>query len=155
MDMSQPVARKNLVDDTALRLAGSIERLIRISVARSELGISRTEVNVLTEVRTQPRRITELTAREGVTQPAMTLLVNRLEERHLVERTGDPTDGRAVLVAITSAGEDLLAQVRAEYTTLLHRHLADISDADVKRLVRTADIFDGLLHRLTDRDGQG
>jgi DNA-binding MarR family transcriptional regulator len=142
----------NLVDDTIVRLAGSVERLTRLFLARSELDLSRTEVNVLFEVATLPQRITELAAREGVTQPAITLLVNRLEEQRWVERRRDPTDGRAVLVAITSAGEDLIAKVRAEYMALVDEHLADLSDADVRRLMRAAEIFEGLLDSLTDRD---
>jgi DNA-binding MarR family transcriptional regulator len=156
MDMGQRVTTlRNLVDGTAVRLAGSIERLTRLFLARSEFGLSRTEVNVLFETETLPRRITELAAREGVTQPAMSLLVNRLEEQRWVERRNDPTDGRAVLVAITSAGEDLIAKMRAEYMSLLHEHLAELGDADVRRLMRAAEIFEGLLDRLTDRDDSG
>jgi DNA-binding MarR family transcriptional regulator len=158
MHMSQRVAPGNrvtlgsLVDETIVRLAGSIERLTRLFLARSELDLSRTEVNVLFEVATLPQRITELAAREGVTQPAITLLVNRLEEQRWVERRRDPTDGRAVLVAITSTGEDLIAKVRAEYVALVDEHLADLSDADLRRLMRAAEIFEGLFDSLTDRD---
>jgi DNA-binding MarR family transcriptional regulator len=157
MEMSQRASRDrvipgNLVDDTIVRLAGSIERLTRLFLARSEFDLSRTEVNVLFEAVTRPRRITELAAREGVTQPAMTLLVNRLEEQSWVERSPDPTDGRAVLVVITSAGEDLIANMRAEYMALVDQHIADLSDADVRRLMRAAEIFEGLLDSLTDRE---
>src|ERR1700722_10185673 len=158
MHMSQRVTPGNrvtlgsLVDETIVRLAGSIERLTRLFLARSELDLSRTEVNVLFEVATLPQRITELAAPEGVTQPAITLLVNRLEEQRWVERRRDPTDGRAVLVAITSTGEDLIAKVRAEYVALVDEHLADLSDADLRRLMRAAEIFEGLFDSLTDRD---
>jgi DNA-binding MarR family transcriptional regulator len=151
MDMSQRATLGN-VDNTAVRLARSIERLSRLFVARSELGLSRTETDVLFEVAILPQRITELAARERVTQPAITLLVNRLEEQRWVERTRDPTDGRAVLVAVTSAGEDLIAKVRAEYMDLVDEHLRDLSDADVRRLMRAAEICEGVLDSLTDRD---
>jgi DNA-binding MarR family transcriptional regulator len=40
--------------------------------------------------KTGPRRITDLAVTEGVTQPAMTVLVRVMEESGLVERTGDP-----------------------------------------------------------------
>ncbi|MGA8370115.1 MAG: MarR family transcriptional regulator [Acidimicrobiales bacterium] len=155
MDIGRRVRLGNLADDTVVRLAGSIERLTRLFLARSEFDLSRTEVNVLFDADTFPRRITELAAREGVTQPAMSLLVNRLEEQRWVERGPDPTDGRAVLVAITSAGEELIAKVRAEYKTLLHKELAELGDADVQRLERAAEIFEGLLDSLTDRDASG
>ncbi|MEI5101035.1 MarR family transcriptional regulator [Streptomyces sp. PmtG] len=51
-----------------------------------------------------PRRLTELTKTEQITQPAITQLVTRLERDGLVERHPDPSDGRAVLVHITEEG---------------------------------------------------
>ncbi|MFD0634523.1 MarR family winged helix-turn-helix transcriptional regulator [Catenulispora yoronensis] len=54
--------------------------------------------------RTGPRRITDLAATEGVTQPAMTVLVRVMEESGLVERRGDPSDKRVTLVWLTEAG---------------------------------------------------
>jgi pimeloyl-ACP methyl ester carboxylesterase/DNA-binding MarR family transcriptional regulator len=56
--------------------------------------------------RTGPRRITDLAAIEGVTQSAMTVLVQVLERSGLVERGGDPADKRVTLVAITESGAD-------------------------------------------------
>ncbi|HEY3481183.1 MAG TPA: MarR family transcriptional regulator, partial [Streptomyces sp.] len=54
--------------------------------------------------RSGPRRITDLAASEGVTQPAMTVLVRVMEESGLVERKGDPADKRVTLVCLTEAG---------------------------------------------------
>jgi hypothetical protein len=48
-----------------------------------------------------PMRLSELTASERVTQPAMTQLVTRLERDGLAVRSPDPSDGRAVLVQVT------------------------------------------------------
>jgi DNA-binding MarR family transcriptional regulator len=63
--------------------------------------------------RTGPRRITDLAAIEGVTQPAMTVLVRVMEESGLVERRGDPSDKRVTLVWLTEAG--------ASYVRTRHR----------------------------------
>ncbi|UOX90751.1 MarR family transcriptional regulator [Amycolatopsis sp. FBCC-B4732] len=57
-----------------------------------------------TLAKTGPRRITELAAAEGVTQPAMTVLVRVMEKSGLVERKGDPSDKRVTLVCLTEAG---------------------------------------------------
>ena len=51
-----------------------------------------------------PTRLTTLAAKEGVGQPSMTQLIQRLERQDLVTRLADPEDGRAALVAITDAG---------------------------------------------------
>lgn len=54
--------------------------------------------------RTGPRRVTDLAVIEGVTQPAMTVLVRVMEEAGLVERRGDAFDRRVTLVHLTEAG---------------------------------------------------
>ena len=60
-----------------------------------------------------PARLTELAALQGVSQPAMTQLVTRLQESGLAERVPDQDDGRVVLVHITDAGRAELAGRRA------------------------------------------
>jgi DNA-binding MarR family transcriptional regulator len=55
-----------------------------------------------------PRRITDLAACEGVTQPSMTALVSTLERSALVERRSDPSDRRVTLVALSSDGTDYI-----------------------------------------------
>src|ERR1700709_584732 len=55
-----------------------------------------------------PIRLTTLAAREGVSQPSMTQLIQRQERLGLVARLADPGDGRAALVGITSHGLELL-----------------------------------------------
>jgi DNA-binding MarR family transcriptional regulator len=59
-------------------------------------------------------RLTELAAREGLTQPAMTQLVSRLARQGLVERQPD-RDRRVVNVRITAAGQRLLGERRDEW----------------------------------------
>ncbi len=62
--------------------------------------------------RSGPHRLSELYAPEGISQPAMTQLVTRLEKEGLAERTSDPNDGRAVVVSITDAGRAAVRERR-------------------------------------------
>jgi DNA-binding MarR family transcriptional regulator len=55
-----------------------------------------------------PIRLTTLAAKEGVSQPSMTQLIQRLERQGLVARLADPDDGRAALIGITECGQKLL-----------------------------------------------
>jgi DNA-binding MarR family transcriptional regulator len=55
-----------------------------------------------------PIRLTTLAAKEGVSQPSMTQLIQRLERLDLVARLADPDDGRAALIGITQHGQKLL-----------------------------------------------
>ncbi|MGH3500594.1 MAG: MarR family winged helix-turn-helix transcriptional regulator [Nocardioidaceae bacterium] len=56
-----------------------------------------------------PTRLTTLGAAEGVSQPSMSQLVQRLERQGLVVRIRDPQDGRASRIAISDAGRTLVA----------------------------------------------
>src|SRR5258707_12367253 len=69
-----------------------------------------------------PQRITTMAAAEGVSQPSMTQLVQRLEQRGLVTRTSDPSDGRGALVSLTSEGRAVLAARRQRNA----RRIADL-----------------------------
>ena len=82
-----------------------------------------------------PVRIGELYQHVLLSQPALSRMVDRLVERGLVERSPDPTDGRAVRLALTGAG-------RARQREVGLRH-----GVSVARLV-TAELTDDELHQL-------
>ena len=109
------------------------------------------EVGLLAALATRPYRITELAAREGITQPAVTQLVNRLERRGWVERRADPQDGRVVLVALRDEGLEAIDRVRAEYRALLHEEMASLDDDEVETLAAAVDILDRLIEGLGGR----
>jgi DNA-binding MarR family transcriptional regulator len=77
-------------------------------------GVSLTAGSTLALLlRSGPLRLTALAEREAVSQPAMTGLVSRLHGCGLVSRGADPTDGRAVLVKLTTEGCALIQDRRA------------------------------------------
>ena len=51
-----------------------------------------------------PTRLTTLATLEGVSQPSMTQLIQRMERQGLLERHRDPDDGRAVAVRVRQRG---------------------------------------------------
>lgn len=100
--------------------------------------LSFTTLSVLhTLSRKGPLRLTELTATEQMTQPAMTQMVRRLEHDGLVERRTDPRDARAVLIQLTPHGEQIVAtrrdarvrQLASLLDHLPHEERAAIADA--------------------------
>ena len=66
-------------------------------------------------------RITELLDDVLLTQPGMSRLIARLEERGLVERTDDPGDRRACRIRLTKAG----AAAQREVGLAHGRHVAE------------------------------
>ena len=116
-------------------VAAGLERLLSLIRWLSPPGLSLTAAATLTTLeRSGPRRLTNLAADEGVTQPAMTQLVGRLEVSGLVERCADPDDGRVVHVQITDAGRDLVARRRAARAERLSGLLATLGPADQEAL---------------------
>lgn len=146
---SERFPRGAQLDEIAEALPQRAAALSRLFLSRATMQISRVEVGVLWALAEQPRRITELAAREGVTQPGMTLLVNRLQERGWMRRHTDPGDRRAVLVKLTDEGRGMRERLRAEYRALLHEEMAPLADRDVQTLAKAIDILDELIARLT------
>ena len=139
-------------DEIAQALPQRASALSKLFLSRTSLAVSRTEASVLSTLAEQPRRITDLAAREHVTQPGITLLVNRLAQRGWVERQPDPADRRVVMVTLTEQGHEALARMRSEYRALLHEEMATLPDEDVCTLARAIEILDGLIERLNAQD---
>ena len=151
MSSADTTPRSQWLDEIAEALPQRASALSQIFLTRSTVCVSRTEVGVLRRLAARPRRISALAADERVTQPAITLLVNRLEERGWVVRAADPADRRAVLVSLTPAGEHALARLRAEYRALLHEEMAELDDHEVQTLAAAVQILDGLIERIGER----
>ncbi|GAA2383976.1 MarR family winged helix-turn-helix transcriptional regulator [Dactylosporangium salmoneum] len=124
-----PAARTAL--DPA-RLTVAVERLFSLlRQGNPPNDISLTAASTLRRLeREGPRRLTELATAEGVTQPAMTQLVQRLEREGLADRAADPADGRVVLVQITQAGIELLERRRAVRAAHMATLLEDVTGED-------------------------
>ena len=81
--------------------------------------LSFTKLSVLhTLTRFGPMRLTELTASEQMTQPAISQMVRQLEDDGLLERRADPRDARAVLVQLTTRGAQI---IEARHTARVER----------------------------------
>lgn len=112
-------------------------------------GLSASAAFVLNRVRREgPMRLTSLAAKEGVSQPSMTQLIQRLERQDLVARLADPDDGRATLIGITARGEALLEErtrIRRERLAAL---LSTLSAEEVCTLQLSARVASPILDRL-------
>ncbi|HZZ51257.1 MAG TPA: MarR family transcriptional regulator [Pseudonocardia sp.] len=115
-----------------LAIAGGLERLvslIRVLGPQSDLSLS--TASTLYRLSTRgPQRLSDLAASEGVTQPAMTQLVSRLERLGLAERRGAADDRRVVMVHLTPHGDDLLRARQAHRAAQLSALLAQLPTED-------------------------
>ncbi|MGC9666150.1 MarR family winged helix-turn-helix transcriptional regulator [Planosporangium sp. 12N6] len=100
-----------------------------------------------------PCRLSELATREGITQPAMTQLVSRLERDGYAERRSCADDARVVMVHLTPVGADVLRRRRDARA----RRLVELTDRltadDRAALAAALPALDRLVdaHRTDDR----
>jgi DNA-binding MarR family transcriptional regulator len=110
-------------------------------------GLSINDFEVLLRVDGVPPpglRLGDLQQTVRLSQPALSRMAARLENRALLRRAGDPTDRRGVVLTITPAGQRLLRQAVAVHAKTLqailldqlspdeHDQLADMLDRIVK-----------------------
>jgi len=132
--------------ETAARLRLAIVRTARR--LRQEAGeqVSPSSVAALATIeRRGPLAPSELAELERVKRPTITRVLSRLEEAGLVERTNDPTDGRAFLVSITRRGSELLRRIRTRKNAYLARRLGKLDADDLAALERAADVLERIL----------
>ncbi|WP_443209611.1 MarR family winged helix-turn-helix transcriptional regulator [Rhodococcus rhodochrous] len=103
-----------MISDTRA-LAGDLSlavvRLTRhLRGRRSDSRVSLTQISAMATL-AQEGAMTPgaLAARERVQPPSMTRVIASLHELGLVERTPHPTDGRQIIVTLSEAGTELLA----------------------------------------------
>jgi len=95
-----------------------------------------------------PIRLTTLAAAEGIAQPSMTQLIQRLERQGLATRINDPEDGRVALVNITNAGRALLDDRRRDRRDRLGELLKDLSPEDEAALTLATHVALPIIRRL-------
>ena len=125
--------------DSGEELVAALGQLVRyVRQAATVGGLSTAASSLLSHlIREGPTRLTELARADGVSQPAMTQMVTRLEREGLVCRVSSTDDRRGVLVEVTDAGVDMVGLRRAELAEALQELIARL-DPEEQRAVVTA-----------------
>lgn len=97
-----------------------------------------------------PARLTSLAVAEGISQPSMSQLVQRLERQGLTARVSDPEDGRAALIDLTDAGRAVLADLRRAHRTRLAELLATLPAEDEAALALAMHVVRPIVARLIE-----
>jgi DNA-binding MarR family transcriptional regulator len=145
-----PQHRLDPRDDIANALhLGAVLVTRHLRSSSSSRGLSLSALSVLGMLADDgPARLTGLATAGGITQPAMTQLVGRLERDGLVVRLIDPDDGRATLVDITEAGQALRAQLLQTQRDSLAELLGALSPDDEATLSLAMRVAAPLLDQL-------
>ena len=127
----------NVATLDALELANEL-RPVLLRLARElrketeQFGVTSRQVTLLWLVRQSPGlSLRELAAEEGISPPALSGYVDRLERQGLLERVRSAEDRRRVGLVVTPAGARLLRRVRERRTAWLAERLAGLEPGEL------------------------
>jgi len=120
-------------DTTAAELRPVLLRLAReLRKETEQLGVTARQATLLWLVKRRPGlSLAELAAEEGISAPAMSGHVDRLEKVGLLERVRSSDDRRRVGLRLTEDGARLLRRVRARRTTWLANRLRSLEPSEL------------------------
>jgi DNA-binding MarR family transcriptional regulator len=106
---------------------------------RDQYGLTQSEFDTLLALYMtdeKPSPISTISASIDLSQPALSRLLVRLEDRGWIARSRSDTDARQVLLSLTPAGCDLTAHAIATQANVIHTCMSTkLSDADQQMLV--------------------
>jgi DNA-binding MarR family transcriptional regulator len=147
MAMSKPVTASDPDLATVARAlnSGAIHLLRSLAAVDRLAGLTPARLSALSViVFAGPQSLGALAAAEGVAGPTMTRIVDGLVAAGLAERRPDPTDGRAVAIAATAAGERLMHAAAGRRVGAIASAISGLPPADRRRIVAAAGLLDGL-----------
>jgi DNA-binding MarR family transcriptional regulator len=144
-----PEERRRVADEcraVAHELFAGINRNVGSEVLQLDLPMG--QFKAMASVTTfGPQPVGELGRRLGISEPAASLLVGKLEERGLAERVRDEQDRRRILVTATAAGDELAARLREGKEEQIDQWFAQLTDDEIEALLRG---FHGLLRAVRE-----
>ena len=100
-----------------------------------QLGITARQATLLWLVKRSPGlSLAELAGEEGISPPALSGHVDRLERAGLIERLRSTDDRRRVGLRLTDEGARMLRRVRARRTTSLADRLSALEPAELEAI---------------------
>src|SRR5262245_24738369 len=128
---TDPVAVANELRPVLLRLARELRR------ETEQFGVTGRQVTLLWLIRGTPgMTLRALAAEEGISPPAVTGHVDRLERLGLVERTRSSEDRRRIGLVLTDEGDRLLRTIRARRTAWLAERLGRLDADELEQVER-------------------
>jgi DNA-binding MarR family transcriptional regulator len=141
--------------EVAADLRVVVARLARRLRAASGDGLSPSQLSALAHIdECGPMRLTDLAAKEAVSAPTMSKIVDALAAQRLLVRATDPGDARSSLITLTVDGRRELADLRRSRTALLAAALDRLDAADLARVRAVLPVLRVLADEVADGAGR-
>lgn len=151
--MSTPPLPQGMQDDLLNRVANqlhsiAIHVLRRARVMDKETGLTPERLSLLSILAyAGPKSISELAAIEMVSLPAITRIVNYLEDLELVARDKKSDDGRVVRVTTTKKGLDLMEEGRRRRVEHVAGELSNLRGLELMVVAEATEILEKIDRR--------
>jgi DNA-binding MarR family transcriptional regulator len=116
------------------------ERALALMRERGHTGLGMTHALLLPHIDAEGTRLTALGTRAGITKQAAGQTIRDLDHLGYVVRTTDPSDRRAVLIALTDRGRAFLGDalaIRAQVAAEFMAALGEDALAELQRILTT------------------
>jgi len=138
--IADPTAVANRLRPVLLRLARQLRK------ETESLGITSGQAGLLWLIRQNPGlSLRELAESEGISAPALSGHVDRLEKACLIERVRSGIDRRRVGLVLTDEGSKLLRRVRARRTSWLAERLDGLDPGELDAIEAAIEPLERLL----------
>ena len=93
----------------------------------------------------------ELGKMMNVTTPRITAILNKLEEKNLIERNISPEDRRNVFITLSDEGRKIVEDKKAQQETLIQTLVERVDEKDIEAFIRVLNALDTVI----DEQGWG
>ncbi|WP_313814700.1 MarR family transcriptional regulator [Glutamicibacter sp.] len=138
---SKPTASlKVTLDSWESLFRAQVAVMRKISAMEEFNSLSMREYDVLFNLRFCPggrSRLVDLNQNLLISQPSLSRMVTRLEDKGLITRESDPDDHRALLLSLTDKGLALQQEIGRQHAKHLHELLGEaLSEEEFEHLYR-------------------
>lgn len=117
------------------KAAKAVENIDKTSIGQTGLGLSDFAI-MEALLHKGPLPINQIGEKVLLTSGSMTAAVNRMENKGLVKRIQDPSDGRYFYVHLTKKGRNTIKDAYLKHEKNLEKVVSVLSDAERSELVR-------------------
>lgn len=121
-----------------------ILRVYMREAAASELTIP--QFRILANINRGLATISEIAQHHGVSQPAMSRMVEGLEEKGLILRKANPSDRRMFFLKLTPEGKKFYSELKAKSEKRIAERLNVLSDAQMNEVLSSLTALQSLIH---------
>jgi MarR family 2-MHQ and catechol resistance regulon transcriptional repressor len=117
------------------KAAKAVEKVDRASIVQTDLGLS--DFTIMEALLHKgPLPVNRIGEKVLLTSGSMTAAVNRMEDKGLVKRIQDPSDGRCFYVHLTKKGRKTIKAAYTQHSKNLEKIAGVLSDKERNELVR-------------------